>query len=144
MAERLRSMGVRQPYQFDPTKVYHRGSWEEYFQLKEARERGIDLENARRTTKEAQMEAMHAVVADLPDDICRAAATKLGFLQVNISPKVASDEVAREAQPIEMKKKGTEVATDDKGKGVAIDISTDDDDDDDWGDDELIYDGISD
>jgi len=30
-AERLRSMEVRQPYQFDPTKVYRRGSWEEYF-----------------------------------------------------------------------------------------------------------------
>ena len=38
-------------------------------------------------------------------------------------------------------KKGREVVTDDKGKGVAIDISTDDDD---WGDDELLYDGISD
>ena len=46
-AERLRSMEVRQPYQFDPTKVYRRGSWEEYFQLTEARERGIDLESAR-------------------------------------------------------------------------------------------------
>ena len=33
--------------------------------------------------------------------------------------------------------------TDEKGKGVAIDISTDDDDDN-WGDDELLYDGISD
>ena len=48
--------------------------------MKEAREKGIDLESARRMAKEAQMKAMHAVVADLPDDICRAAATKLGFL----------------------------------------------------------------
>ena len=47
----------------------------------------------------------------------------------------------REAQPVVVEKKGREVATDDKGKGVAIDISTDDDD---WGDDELLYDGISD
>ena len=142
-AERLRSMEVRQPYQFDPTKVYRRGSWEEYFQLTEARERGIDLESARRMAKEAQMKAMHAVVADLPDDICHAAATKLGFFQANIIPKLASDEVATEAQPVEVEKKGREVATDDKGKGVAIDISTDDDDDD-CGDDELLYDGISD
>jgi len=53
--------------------------------------------------------------------------------------------VAREAQPVVVEKKGREVATDDKGKGVAIDISTDDDDDDDdWGDDELLYDGNSD
>ena len=87
------------------------------------------------------MEAMHAVVADLPDDICHAAATKLGSFQANISPKLASDEVATEAQPVEVEKKGREVATDDKGKGVAIDINTDDDD---WGDDELLYDGISD
>ena len=142
-AERLRSMEVRRPYQFDPTKVYRRGSWEEYFQLMEARERGIDLESARRMAKEAQMKAMHVVVADLPDDICHAAATKLGFFQANISPKLASDEVATEIQPVEVKIKGREVPTDDKGKGVAIDISTDDDDDD-WGDDELLYDGISD
>jgi len=50
-------------------KVYHRGSWEEYFQLTEARERGIDLESARRMAKEAQMEAMKALVRDLPIDI---------------------------------------------------------------------------
>jgi len=106
--------------------------------------KGIDLESARRMAKEAQMEAMHAIVADLPDDICHAAATKLGFFQANISPKLASDEVATEIQPVEVEKKGREVPTDDKGKGVTIDISTDDDDDDDWGDDELLYDGISD
>jgi len=39
--------------------------------------------------------------------------------------------------------KGREVPMDEKGKGVAFDISTDDDDDD-WGDDELLYDGIFD
>ena len=45
--------------------------------------------------------------------------------------------MAREAQPVVVEKKGREVATDDKGKGVAIDSSNDDDD---WGDDELLYD----
>ena len=51
--------------------------------------------------------------------------------------------MATEIQPVKVEKKGREVVTDDKGNGVAIDISTDDDDDD-WGDDELLYDGISD
>ena len=88
--------------------------------MKETRERGIDLESARRMAKEAQMKAMHVVVADLPDDICHAAATKLGFFQANISPKLASDEVATEIQPVEAEIKGREVPTDEKGKGSPL------------------------
>ena len=137
-AERLRSMEVRQPYQFDPTKVYRRGSWEEYFQLTEARERGIDLESARRMAKEAQMEAMKALVRDLPIDISDVVGAQgvLGHGKVN--SEMCSDKTAREAQTEAKKALVHELPickskVDDKGKGVAIESSNDYDyDDDEW------------
>ena len=55
----------------DFTKVFIKGTWEQYFQWQEASRRGVDVDAVRlkakevKIAKEAQLEAMKALVADL-------------------------------------------------------------------------------
>ena len=55
----------------DFTKVFPNGMWEHHFQWKEALKRGVDVDVVRlkakeaKIAKEAQLEAMKALVADL-------------------------------------------------------------------------------
>jgi len=55
----------------DFTKVFPKGMWEHHFQWKEASSRGVDIDAVRlkakeaKIAKEAQLEAMKALVADL-------------------------------------------------------------------------------
>ena len=63
------SAAVRRACDF--TKVFPNGTWEHHFQWKEALRRGVDLDAVRlkakedKIAKEAQLEAMKALVADL-------------------------------------------------------------------------------
>ena len=88
--------------------------------------------------KEAQMEAMKALVRDLPIDISDVVGAQgvLGHGKVN--SEMCSDKTAREAQTEAKKALVHELPickskVDDKGKGVAIESSNDYDyDDDEW------------
>ncbi|CAN6355874.1 unnamed protein product [Urochloa humidicola] len=92
---------------------------------------------------EAQMEAMKAVVADLPSD--------LGKVVGDVVGASGMEEVAREAQMEAMKELVGDLTNakgdaDKKGKGIAADdagTSCGNVDGNDWGDDELLYDGDS-
>ena len=67
----------------DFTKVFPNGMWEHHFQWKEALRRGVDLDAVRlkakedKIAKEAQLEAMKALVADLAGAEVRARATQI-------------------------------------------------------------------
>jgi hypothetical protein len=109
------------------------------FQKLEANKR-TKMEEMEKLAREAQMEAMQALVADLPDQV------------PNLEKGVASNE--RElfgVRATQMEAMQTLIGhlprkdghDDCKGKGVDIPNWLGNEDDDDWGDDELLYDGDS-
>ena len=67
----------------DFTKVFPNGTWEHHFQWKEALRRGVDVDAVRlkakeaKIVKEAQLEAMKALVADLADAEVRVRASQI-------------------------------------------------------------------
>ncbi|KAF8703720.1 hypothetical protein HU200_031804 [Digitaria exilis] len=68
--ERMREEMLRRDwFKFDPLKVYPPGSWEEERQEYVAYWEGIDLRTVRIKAKLAQMEAMWALVRDLPGNM---------------------------------------------------------------------------
>lgn len=142
----------RQDLEFDPLKIFPKGSWEEYFQALEASRKGIDLKAERQKAKEAalaqeaQMEAMKALVADLPTEVAKsndqAIAKEAQLEAMKALVHDISTNIADKGKLLAVEEKDMGAIVDNKGKGVVVYIS-DDDDDDDWGDDELLYDGTS-
>ena len=71
----------------DFTKVFRNGTWEHHFQWKEALRRGVDLDAVRlkakedKFAKEAQLEAMKALVADLAGVEVRVRASQIGAMK---------------------------------------------------------------
>ncbi|KAG2558616.1 hypothetical protein PVAP13_8NG278701, partial [Panicum virgatum] len=110
------SAAVRRACDF--MKVFPNGMWEHHFQLKEALRRGVDVDAVRlkakeaKIVKEAQLEAMKALVADLAGAEVRVRAS-----QIEAMKAVVQD------LPID-----THVV-DNQGKGKAI-VQEDGDDDD--------------
>ena len=72
----------------DFTKVFPNGTWEHHFQWKEALRRGVDVDAVRlkakeaKIAKEAQLEAMKALVADLADAEVRVRASQIEAMKV--------------------------------------------------------------
>ncbi|KAG2606915.1 hypothetical protein PVAP13_4NG202822, partial [Panicum virgatum] len=113
---------------YSEEKVFSNGTWEHHFQWKEALKRGVDVDAVRlkekeaKIAKEAQLEAMKALVADLARAEVRVRAS-----QIEATKAVVQD------LPID-----THVV-DNQGKGKA---AVQDDGDDEWG--ELLIEGDSD
>lgn len=63
-----RERWLRDWNQFDPTRIFPKGSMEEYFQLLAANKRGINLKEARIVAKLAQLQTMKALVGEFPKD----------------------------------------------------------------------------
>ncbi|CAN6175591.1 unnamed protein product [Urochloa humidicola] len=153
--------------EFDPLKVFPKNSWEEYFQNLEASRKGIDLKAVRRKAKEeemakeAQLEAMKALIAELPTELSKGNEKMAKEAQMeamkSLVHDIPQDVEEKGMEGMSEKKgngdtvedegmggindiKGKETVVPDKGKGVVVYIS---DDDDDWGDDELLYEGDS-
>lgn len=120
---------------FNPLKVFPKNSWEEYFQSLEARRRGINLKEERKRAKEAeiakeaQLEAMKALVAELPNKL------NDGNEQVAKEAQLEAMKALVEDMPSGVKFEGAVKDNPngpvfvDKGKRVVVDISDDDDDD---------------
>lgn len=121
----FREMVRRAHMEFDPLIVYGPGTVEEALQMDEAMARGIDLKAVRAEAKDAQLEAMRALVGDLPGDRNFGKGGehmgKAGGIDGNTVDKVSRVD----------KGKGVHHGmTVDKGKAVVY-ISSDDDSDDD-------------
>ena len=121
-------MAVRRACDF--TKVFPNGTWEHHFQWKEALRRGVDLDAVRlkakedKIAKEAQLEAMKALVADLAGVEVRVRpsqieATKTVVQDLSIDTHVVNNQGNSAVQ--------------DKGKSASEhDNVPDDGDDDEW------------
>jgi hypothetical protein len=104
----------------------------------EGKKRGISLKLARIEAKMAQLQAMKALVKELPKFTKKSsnnvekmvdAATKFEW--------EARKTLATKAQGVEDKDKGKAQEVEDKGKGKGKVIEVEDED---WGDDELLFD----
>ncbi|KAF8754817.1 hypothetical protein HU200_011433 [Digitaria exilis] len=156
--ERMREEMLRRDrFKFDPLKVYPPGSWEEERQEYVAYWEGIDLRTVRIKAKLAQMEAMRALVRDLPGNMDSAEGDKdmvrddhLEMVRDLLSDLGKHVTKGKNKEPKQVRfaetcdiiepKKGVDKdqgVDKGKGKGIVI-ISSDDDLDDGWGDDELL------
>ncbi|KAG2630405.1 hypothetical protein PVAP13_3KG487101 [Panicum virgatum] len=68
-SQRLREEREKKGFTVDTEAKYRNGSWEEYFQKLEANKRIEEMEKMEDLAQEAQMEAMQALVADLPHKV---------------------------------------------------------------------------
>lgn len=117
-----REKWLRDWNEFDPTKVFPKGSMEEYFQLLAADKKGIDSKEARIVAKLAQLQAMKALVGELPKD----GGSKDTTDKVATNSREEMQDMARELQMEAIKTLVCDlrknVAYDTKGKGKAQDI----------------------
>ena len=151
--QRQREKWCRDWSEFDPTRVFPKDSISEWFQMAEAKKRGINLTEARIEAKMAQLQAMKALINDLPkfktggvgiNNVVTIVdeATKAQWEGIKSLAKTKAQEwdpkgkaKAVEVEAID-KDKGHVV--DDKGKGKGIEVEAKDNDE--WGDDELLFD----
>ena len=76
----------------DFTKVFPNGTWEHHFQWKEALRRGVDVDAVRlkakeaKIAKEAQLEAMKALVADLAGAEVRVRVSQIETMKAETCP----------------------------------------------------------
>jgi hypothetical protein len=128
--------------EFDPSRIFAKDSIDEWFQMVEAKKRGINLKLARIEAKMAQLQAMKALVRELPKITTQKKSSNNVEEIVDVTTKFqweAIKTLATKAQEMEDKGKGKgkaqKVEDKDKGKANVIEVE-----DDDWGDDELLFD----
>jgi len=114
----------------DFTKVFPNGTWEHHFQWKEALKRGVDVDAVRlkakeaKIAKEAQLEAMKALVADLAGAEVRVRPSQIEAMKTVVQDLSIDTHVVNN--------QGNS-AVQDKGKsGSDHDHVPDDGDDDEW------------
>ena len=114
----------------DFTKVFRNGTWEHHFQWKEALRRGVDLDAEKlkvkeaKIAKEAQLEAMKALVADLAGVEVRVRPSQIEAMKTVVQDLSINTHVVNN--------QGNS-AVQDKGKSVSDhDHVPDDGDDDEW------------
>ena len=122
------SAAVRRACDF--TKVFPNGTWEHHFQWKEALRRGVDIDAVRlkakeaKIAKEAQLEAMKALVADLAGAKVRVRPSQIEAMKTVVQDLSIDTHVVNN--------QGNSVVQD-KGKSASDhDHVPDDGDDDEW------------
>jgi len=122
------SAAVRRACDF--TKVFPNGTWEHHFQWKETLRRGVDVDAVRlkakeaKIAKEAQLEAMKALVADLAGAEVRVRASQIEAMKAVVQDLPINIDVVND--------KGNS-AVQNKGKSAFDhDYVPDDGDDDEW------------
>ena len=148
--QRLREERAKKGFTVDPEAKYPKGSWEEYFQKLEANKRMEEMEKMVDLAQEAQMEAMQALVADLPHkvpnvekDVSSASTEVLGVRATQMEAmKALVGDLPAQDHPSDRKGKAVDTpvvdnqgnsAVQDKGKSASEhDHIPDDGDDDEW------------
>jgi N-methylhydantoinase B/oxoprolinase/acetone carboxylase alpha subunit len=126
--------------EFEPSRIFAMDSIAEWFQMAEEKKRGINLKLARIEAKVAQLQAMKALVRELPKFTTHKKCSNNVEEIVDATTKFQWEVIKRlatEAQEVEDKGKGKAQEVEDKGKGKGNVIEVEDDD---WGDDELLFD----
>ena len=114
----------------DFTKVFIKGTWEQYFQWQEASRRGVDVDAVRlkakeaKIAKEAQLEAMKALVADLA-----GAEVRVGDSQIE-AMKTVVQELPIDTPVVD--NQGNSAVQDKRKSASEHDHIPDDGDDDEW------------
>jgi hypothetical protein len=137
--------------EFDPSMIFAKDSIAEWFQMAKAKNRGINLKLARIEAKMAQLQAMKALVRELPKFTTQKKCSNNVEEIVDATTKFQWEAIkilATKAQEVEDKGKGKAQEVEDKGKCKAQDGEDNDKgkaniievEDDDWGDDELLLD----
>jgi N-methylhydantoinase B/oxoprolinase/acetone carboxylase alpha subunit len=130
--------------EFDPSRIFAKDSIVEWFQMAEAKKRGFNLKLARIEAKMTQLQAMKALVRELPKFTTQKKSSNNAEEIMDATTKFqweAIKTLATKAQKVEDKGKGKVQEVEDKDKSKAKVIEVEDDD---WGDDELLFDFDSD
>jgi membrane protease subunit (stomatin/prohibitin family) len=122
--------------EFDPSRVFTKDSVAEWFQMAEAKKRGINVKLARIEVKMVQLQLMKALVRELPKFTTQKKSSNNVEEIVDATTKFqweAIKTLATKAQEVEDKGKGKVQEVEDKDKGKAKVIEVEDDD-------ELLFD----